>query len=220
MIHTISLDAADLAETIKAATNYTAKDVDNRNPLCHLLLKLADKGKNISVIACDGHGYYERKLKIIKTSHKNSLPNKQLCISGTDTSMLAKFIPAKIRGQITLEIDDMPIEKCKLPVKVILPNGASAPFLSDTSIEFPDYDKIKKTAEKNKKKELVLSNINIPVHELIRAGKVFPTKNLGTVQWFTSKSVNSGNMALLESVNDQHDIKVIFMFAKPVDAAA
>ena len=60
-----------------------------------------------------------------------------------------------------------------------------------------------------------LCNVNMPVHEMIRAGKVFPKKSGSTVRMFTSPGYRGGHMALLEyqDASAGVDIRVIFMFA-------
>ena len=56
-----------------------------------------------------------------------------------------------------------------------------------------------------------LSNILIPIREMLRVSKVFPATTNKFARIFTAKGLNRGIMALLEYQEEDKDIRVIFM---------
>lgn len=210
MKHTICINASELCQILKDATIYAGKDEKSLNVI---VLAMLPKIKKLAVIACDGFGYYERhlRLEINKSLPKPSLPGKEmrLIIPVSEVSMLAKFLASKINGLSRLEIDDEAISEGKYSVRITLPNGHSATFFSPVNIELPNFSSIKSNALKGKKKPTTLENINIPVKELMRLGKVLPNKS-AFASMFTSPH-QSGLLALLECNDETTDLSVIFM---------
>lgn len=214
MKHQICVDSTEFVQAIKDASSYAGRD--NGKGMDHVLLTVLPRLKKLSVVACDGFGYYERRLNLehCKKQPKPSLPGKEmrLVICLSDVSMLVKFIPSKLHGNIRLELDDEQIAAGSYSVNLVLPNGMSTTFFSKAEADIPDLASIRTRAEKGKKKAPALNNVHIPVHELLRAGRVFPGK--GTfAQMFTASGLQDGIMALLECKNYDTDISVIFMLS-------
>lgn len=213
MKHSITVNSGELSEALRTACVYASKDSDPRNGLCHVLISLLPRMKKVAVIACDGHGYYERRLRLVmEKGQKASLPDKEqrLCIYVNDIAMLTKFAGSKSHEQVTLEVDDTSIKDNRYIVNMVFSNGSSTTFFASRDIDIPDYGKFCKKAENSKKSKPVLSNLLIPIHELVRAGKAFPAKIGSIAKIFTCNS----EMALLECQNDIGDIRVIFTFAR------
>ena len=224
MSYTVSIPGSQLAESLKDASCYTSRDMYD-DATASVVLHVTAKTKKLSVIACDGHGYYERRIpisvqqKVSKSTVLGKFP--QLCISTPDASLLAKFISPRILGSVTLEVDDSP-KDAKYTVKVTLPDGGSTTIFSRADVGLPDYRAIVEKAEKAKKTLPRLNDVYIPTHEMFRAGKVFPKKNGNAVRMYTSNTQPKGIMALLEYLTpeDDCDIRVIFMLAEPITEAA
>lgn len=217
MKHSITVEASILAESLKAAQNYVKKDISGHDALGYLLLTYLPKDKKLVVIACDGHGYFERRLPVIleKKGIKPSLPGQKqfVCISPADSQSLVKLIPARMTGRATLEIEEN--DNLKHGMSVKLPTGASATFTARTDMEVPDYGVIRARACKGKLKAARLTDVNIPIHEMLRAGRSLPVRSGSVVKASTAE----GSMMLLEYQDDSADIKIIFTFAKVAEAA-
>jgi len=222
MRHQICVNASNFVQTIKDAAIYASKDEPAKG-LNLVLLAVLPKMKKLAVIACDGFGYYERRLnlEVCRKQPKPSLPGKEmrLGIGLGDVSMLVKFIPSKSQGNIQLELDDEQIANDNFTVKLSLPNGMSTTFFSQAQLEIPDLSSLRIKAEKGKKKAPAISSLHLPVRELLRAGKVFPQKG-SFAQMFTADGLQRGVMALLECKNEDTDISVIFMLQQPAETAA
>lgn len=219
MKHSITVNGSEFGEAIKTATVYANKDNDPDNGLCHILISLLPKLKKVAIIACDGHGYYERRIALIaQKGQKASLPDKEqrLCIFNKDIAMLTKFVGSRDSGDISFEVDDESLKDGRYLVKMSLPNGSSTTFFARAGIAIPDYGVFCKKAENSKKAKPALSNLLIPIHELVRAGKAFPPKLGSIARIFTCND----EMALLEYQSDSDDIRVIFTFARDTTATA
>ncbi|MBQ9407568.1 MAG: hypothetical protein IJU37_12630 [Desulfovibrio sp.] len=224
MHHTITVNASLFAQALKDANTYTSKNVydDATN---HIVLNVIDKGARLAVVACDSHGYYERRIPLIKArgEAKPSLPGKEqrLCIAAQDALILHKRIPSRSIGCVTLQLDDKPAKEERLLVTMTLPDGASTSFFRRTDFEIPDFSRILKMAEKGKKNAPDLSNVFIPVHEMARVGKVLPTKGDSAARIYTAKGAGKGHMALLEycEPDDDMDVRIIFMLSELAQAA-
>lgn len=210
MKHQICANAKLFAEAIRDASIYASKDSANNLDL--VILTVLPKDKMLSVVGCDGLGYYERKipLEVCKKQPKPSLPDSQmrLVISLSDVAMLVKLI-AKQTGNLKLEVEADVIDD-KYQVKLTLENGTSTAFFSKANPELPDLNAIKNHAIKGKKKGQPLDRLQLPVNELFRAGKVLAGKN-AFASISTCKGIAKGIMALLECKADDTDISVIFM---------
>lgn len=224
MRHSITVNASQFAQTLKDATMYASKD-SQAQAMSQIILKVIDKGANLAVIACDGHGYYERRLSLVhnRGEAKPSLPGKEhrIFIGAQDTLILHRRIPARMVGCLTLELDDSQVKDEKLLVSLTLPDGASTTFFSRTDFEAPDFSPILKQAEKGKKNPPEIANLFIPVHEMVRMGKVLPARGDTAAQIHTAKGLRKGHMALLEYLdpNENMDVRVIFMFSEMSNAA-
>lgn len=222
MRHSITVNASLFAQTLKDATAYTDKDIHSE-AMNHVVLKVINKGTKLAVTACDGHGYYERRLPLVhgKGEPKPSLPGKEqrLCISAQDALILHKRITTRVLGYVTLEVDDAQAKDTRLLVTLKLPDGASATFFSRTDFEVPDFSNVLKTAEKGKKNAPEIANMSIPVHEMVRIGKVLPAKGNSAAQMHTAKGVNKGHMVLMEYNNPSEEMDVRIIFTLMVDAA-
>ena len=222
MKHKIRVDVHAFAQSIKDAAIYASKE-DHGNGTNLVLLSVLPKVKKLSIIACDGFGYYESRLNLecCKKQPKPTLPGKEmrLGIALADVSMLVKFIPARLTGNIQLEVDDEQIVNDNFSVVLSLPTGLSTTFFSKAQLEVPDLGAVRTKAEKGKKKAPAVNSLHILVRELLRAGKVFPGKD-AFAQMFTSDNHHNGVMALLECKNAVTDISVIFMLQQPVENAA
>ena len=226
MQHTISINAAMFAKTLKDATAYASKDNNIvEEATGQIILSILPKNIKLAVIACDGKGYYESRLALVfeKGNPKPSLPGKEqrLCVAAQDALMLAKFISTRTVGCITLDIDDDSAKDNRLQVKMTLPDGSATSFFSRTDIAVPDYASITRQAEKGKKNAPELSNVFIPVHEMARAGKVLPQKEQQAARIYTARAKNRGSMALLEYISPENDtdIRIIFMLSELSEAA-
>ena len=64
-----------------------------------------------------------------------------------------------------------------------------------------------------------LNDVYIPVHEMLRAGKVFPRNKMNAARMYTAIGKKKGLIAMLEYLSPEEDldIRVIFMLAEPVD---
>lgn len=211
MKHSITVEIQAFVESLKSAQNYVKKDGDDA--LSHILLSHLPRQKKLAVIACDGRGYFERRLAVIvEHTSKPSLPGKEqsICISAKDAQALLKIVPPRTGGYITLGIndDDTPV------ARVILSNGSTAVFNARTDLNLPNYAEIRAKAEKGKKNPPNLTNVHLPVHEMLRAGKSLPAKSGAIAKMFTA----NGTMALLEYLDDLIDIRIIFTFANPATA--
>lgn len=219
MKHAISVNALEFGQALKDAANYVKRNAPADDPLNHVILHLNPKTKKIAVIACDGLGYYERKISLSKIKTKPSLPDQdKLCITSADAAALVKAISPRTGRELCIEVDDAKLEDNTRLAAFGLSNGLSTVFHIKTDLNLPDYAPIKARAEKGKKEAPALSNVQVPVNELMRAGKVFPGKG-AFARIFTAKSINQGLMALLECKDDVTDISVIFMLNQQENAA-
>lgn len=219
MKHSITVKSAEFGEAIKTAFTYASKDNDPTNGLCYILITLLPKAKKVAIIACDGHGYYERRLNLVsKKGQKPSLPDdeQRLGVFSQELAMLTKFVGGKGNGDLSLEVDEEFLENGRYSVKLTLPNGVSSTFFARRDINIPDYSKFCKKAGNSKKTKPSLSNLLVPIHELVRAGKAFPSKFGSIARIFTCNA----EMALLEYKTDSDDIRVIFTFARDNTASA
>lgn len=104
MKHSITVNGSEFGEAIKTATVYANKDNEPNDGLCHILISLLSKQKKIAIVACDGHGYYERRIGLIpQKGQKPTLPDKEqrLCIFNKDIAMLTNLSVAR-KGEILL----------------------------------------------------------------------------------------------------------------------
>lgn len=213
MKHQICIDASEFVQAIKDASSYAGK-TDPDAALGHVILTVLPKLKKLAVMACDGLGYYERRLNLehCKKQPKPSLPGKEmrLGISLTDIAMLVKFISTRTRGNIQLDLDDEQIVDGNFSIRLTLPNGTATTFFSKARLEIPDLSAVKAKAEKGKKKAPTVNSLHLPVRELLRASRVF-TGKCSFAQMFTTDSLQKGVMALLECKTEEMDISVIFM---------
>lgn len=220
MNHSITVSGQEFSESLKAASVYASRDRSPDNAMSHILLSLIPKRKKLAVIACDGHGYYERRLNLVcpKGQLKPSLPEKEqrLCVPVTDALMLTKLISGRYSGEITLEVDDGITAQNQYQARLSLPDGASTTFHAPTGLNIPDYSVFCKKAEQSKKTDSLLNNLLVPVHELVRAGKAFPSRLGNIARIFTCNR----EMALLEYQSGTEDIRVIFSFARDTAEAA
>lgn len=211
----IIVNALEFSESLKSAQNYMLKDGDRRNPLNFLLLKQVPKTKKLAVIACDGHGYFERRIVILSNKGSNQREKSQpICIFFSDVQTLQKLISSKIQDSVTLEQAEG-VQKQSI-LKITQENGASAEINLVHDFQIPDYEAIGARANKAKKKACYTSEANVPVHEILRAGKSLPSKVGCNVAMYTAES----SMAVLEYKNGDADIKIIFTFAKLAAEAA
>lgn len=217
MLHTISVSGSQLAESLKDASCYASRDMHDQ-AISSIIVSRTDKSNQLSVVACDGNAYYERRIPIARL-RKSSRKLPRLCISIQDSAMLAKFISSKITGNVTLEIDDV---DGRNTVKVSLPNGASTTVFSNADLDLPDFSSMVARVEKARNVMPRLNDVYIPVYEMLRAGRVFPKTKMKAARMYTTNGKNRGLMAMLEylSPEDELDIRVIFMLAEPVYEAA
>lgn len=195
-------------QSLKDAANYVNKD-NPADVLGHVIFMVKPKQKKLSIIACDGHGYYERKVSINSKGKEENF-----CISQQDINQMIKFVPAKQSGLIAFEYS---VNKSsgQLSAKLSLENGASTTFFVRTDFNLPDFKSICQRAEKGKKNLSSITSFLLPVHEMIRAGKAFTGITKKMAEFYISKGKDGGSMVLLEaqSPDDQINIKVIFMSA-------
>ena len=222
MLHRITINAADFSQSIKDATVYACKK-EPHEAMGHMVLTIVPRQKKLAVIACDGQGYYERRIPLLlaKGNPKPSLPGKdgRILISCHDGGILAKFMSADSNGKVTLEVDDSQNTANRYTVRLILNEGASTTFFSRNDLSLPDYNAITKQAEKGRENSHSLSNILIPVREMLRVSKVFPATAHKFARIFTAKGLSSGIMALLEYQEEDKDIRVIFMLSEDPSTA-
>ena len=108
-------------------------------------------------------------------------------------------------------------------VRLSLADGASTTFLSRADVNIPDYSPIVASAEKGRKTMPKLGEMYIPVSEMARASKVFPSKYGKTARISTAKgNQQTGCLALLEYQEEDSDvdIRVIFMLSGAESATA
>jgi len=226
MIHTIIVNASRFSQAVKDATFYTRKESSTTEAMSHVLLTCLPTEKRLAVIGCDEHGYYERRLALYhgENDPMPSLPGERqrLCISAKDAAMLVKFLDVRSIGCVTLQVDDERKVNGNYLVTLMIPDVASTFFCTPADLEVPEYSGFVNKAEAGKEHEPELCNVNMPVHEMIRAGKVFPKKSGSVVRVFTSPGYHGGHMALLEYQDacEDVDIRVIFMFARDEAEAA
>ena len=140
MHHKLTCNAALLAQTLKDATVYTSKDVYSE-ATCHVLLTV--KGKSLTIIACDGLGYYERRIPlVIDKGEKPSLPGKEqrLCLTCQEALALHRRIPTRLMGNATLELEEPKSTDRQTLATLTLPDGASTTFFAKTDVTLPDYN--------------------------------------------------------------------------------
>lgn len=202
----LTIEAGSFAESLKSAQNYTSKD-DPDSALSCILLSYLPRQKKLAVIACDGHGYFERRLPA-----KNSIKSGRdlsVCLAASDAQALLKLIPSRPVMEMSLEIEDSTL-------KANLPNGATAAFNLKSNVNLPDYASIRAKADKARKSAPRLGDTLIPVHELLRAGKALPIKSGSAARIYT----DDGNFAVLEWQEDKIEIRIIFTFARNTAQAA
>ena len=217
MNHTITVNAARLAQALKDATLYASKD-SSEEGMNTVVLTITPQTR-LAVLACDSHGYYENQLPLIHDENepKPTLPGERqmLCIAPADALMLTKHISPRSIGCVTVSLNDSKRPGGKYRVTLTMPDGGTITIFCKADINVPDYNGFVSKAEASKEDAPDLFDVSIPVHEMIRASKVFP-KTSGTVaRMYTSLGQRKGHMALLEYQNDSEDayIRVIFMFA-------
>lgn len=223
MKHQITLNCQEFLQTLKDAATYTVKNDTANQPMDHVLLTVMPKAKKLSVQACDGFGLYERRIGIFtpKGQPKPSLPGKEmrLGISLSSLALLVKFLPSRCAGLITLEVDDEIVTDRNFSVKITVPSGEQTTIFSKCDLNTPDLVSIKTAAEKGKKRPTTLNDIGIPVREMRRAAKVFPTRDT-FAKIFTAQHTQNKILALLECKTEDTDISVIFMVNNPAVSAA
>lgn len=223
MKHQITLNCQEFLQTLKDAATYTVKNDTANQPMDHVLLTVMPKNKKLSVCARDGFGLYERRISLFapKGQPKPTLPGKEmrLGISLSSLALLVKFLPSRCTGLITLEVDDEIVTDGNYQVKITVPSAEHTTIFSKCELNMPDLTNIKNTAAKGKKRPPVLNDIEIPVREMLRAAKVFPTKDT-FARIFTAKHVQNKILALLECKTEDTDISVIFMVNNTAAAAA
>lgn len=218
MKYTICTNATELAHSLKDACNYVLKDTPD-NAMSHVLLTVHPKTRKLSITACDGLGYYERRLNLVNKKGALTGKDRSIFISLKDAAMLAKLIPNRMDGDATFYLEDENVTKDSYAVRLELPDGSSTTFNSKSNLQIPDYAKIRANAEKGRKQAPNLEGIGIPVNEMLRAARVFPAKG-AFARIFTSKGIRDGIMALLECKDEQRDISVIFMLGQAANNAA
>ena len=210
MAHQLSVETDEFVKTLKDASLYASNE-DGIKATSYIMLSLNQKKKTISVIGCDGKGYYERAVQLIpEKGQKASLPGKamSLFIPAREIKAIAKI--AKCHGPMRLEAAEAINNTYQ--VHLAFPNSSSHNFSSPANLEVPDYAGIRKLAEKGKKSTLNIGQVMLPINELTRAGKVFPVKIGSTIPMYIAKWKTGGLVTLLEyqSEIERVDIKVIF----------
>ncbi len=214
MQHRILIEADSFAKALKDSALYVARDNDF-DALAHVLLTLTPKSKSLSVIACDGRGYYERMVGLMpEKGLKPSLPGKPMVIfiPRTELSVITKNAGT---GTITMIVDEASKPRDAHAVKLCFADGASHVFKSPANLDIPDYASIKKQAEKGKSSKVSLGQAMLPIQEMLRAGKVFPVKSGMTIPMYVSEARNGGCLTLLEYQAENVDMRVIFMLSLP-----
>ena len=224
MLHAITLSANLFSQTVRDAVNYASKDIINDHGLHCLVLTLQNKTKTLSVIACDGTGYYERKLPLVwsKGTPKPSLPNARICITAQDAIRIAKLIPARSCGNVTLEINDTVSPKENhYQLSLILPDGGTSTFLSPNDVTLPDYNGLVHRAEKGKKGKADMQNLYLPIQELTRVAKVLPKKD-DSISFAMNKEEVGGLVLLEYQIPEESlNLRIIFTLShKPCEAKA
>lgn len=216
MKHQVILESASFVKTIKDSSLYLAKD-DPGNPASCVLLELSRKQKIMSVIACDGRGYYESSLKLVQARGvRQSLPGKpmRLLIARDSVSVIAKHV--KCAGNLVIEVDDSQTQKTSAyAVEIVFPNEASVCLTSPANLKIPDYASLRKKAEKGKQARVSLGQVMLPVKELARAGKVFPAPIGETIPMYISQWQKNGLLTLLEYESESENMRVIFALGLP-----
>lgn len=210
MTHQLSVETEEFVKTLKDASLYVSNE-DGIKATSYVMLSLNQKQKTVSVIACDGRGYYERSVRCIsERGQKASLPDKpmHLFIPAREIKAIAKT--ARCRGVMRLEVEEG--QNSDYQVHLAFPISSSHDFNTPSNLEIPDYGGIRKLGEKGKKSTLNIGQVMLPVNELTRAGKVFPVKIGSTIPMYIVKWKNGGLITLLEyqSEAEHLDIKVIF----------
>lgn len=209
MKHKLALNAEEFLKALKDASLYVDKD-NIGSATSHVLLGLSQK--TLSVIACDGRGYYQNNIHVCaEKGSRPSLPGKpmRIFIPGKDLNALLKA--HKCKGEIKLEVFESQNDFHK--VELILPDKSKFTFDSPAKLDVPDYARIRKLADKGKKSTVSLGQVMFPANELTRAGKVFPVKTGYTIPMYISQKKEGGLLTLMEyqSEAEGKDIKVIFM---------
>lgn len=210
MTHQLSVETDEFVKTLKDASLYASNE-DGINATSYIMLSMNQKQKAVSVIACDGRGYYERAVLLIpEKGQKASLPGKpmSLFIPAGEIKSIAKT--AKCHGPMRLEVGE--VKNNKYQVNLAFPNSSAHEFSAPANLEIPDYAGIRKLAEKGKKSTLNIGHVMLPINELTRAGKVFPVQIGSTIPMYIAKWKTGGLVTLLEyqSEIERVDIKVIF----------
>jgi|GEM_PF-6013447 len=223
MTHTLTVNAAGFAEALKDAALYVGKE-QWRDALNSVMLSIVSRSSRLAVVGCDGKGYYERRITLLRGRGipKPSLPGARgtVCIAVRDVAKLTKLINSLTEGQVTLEIDAQGKEETH-KAKLTSADGSSATFTVSAYSDIPDFSPIIARAEEGLAQPPKLTNVYIPVAEMLRAGKVFPSKDGRTARICASKRKGSnGCLALLEyrDKEDDLDIRVIFMLTEPESA--
>lgn len=215
MRHKVMIEAEDFLKALKDASLYAAKDNDSM-ATAYVMLLLNQKQKTIAVIACDGHGYYERLVNIgLEKGIKPSLPGKPMRLFIPRNSIAAILKNSGSRGLVKLTMDDAEKREDAWSVTLTFPDASTIVFNSPASLALPDYEGIRKRAEKGKKSNVNLGQVMMPVKELTRAGKVFPVKTGSTVPMYISQWKKGGCLTLLEYQEENVEIRVIFALSIP-----
>ncbi len=224
MLHAITLSASLFSQTVRDAVNYASKDTYDANGLNCLVLTLQNKTKTLSVVACDARGYYERRLPLVwaKGDPKPSLPGKdaRLLYHTQDAIKIAKLIPARALGNVTLEVNDAVSPKENhYQISLVLPDGGTSTFLSPNNITLPNYNSIVSRALKGKKERSSLQNLYLPIQEIARIAKVLPKRD-GAISFSMTKE-DVGGLVLLEYQNPEEnlDLRIIFTLSTMPKAA-
>ena len=223
MKHTITINATQFTQALKDATLYVSKKRWD-DPMNYIVLSLTDQNRKLAVIACDGLGYYERQLVLSNSEEapEPSLPGKkqELCIALTDALKISKHITPRSDGNISISLNDTKKSNGNYLITLTLPDRSTTTLFSNAGVNVPDYSVFVSKAEASKENAPDLFDVSVPVHEMVRAGKVLPRKSGAVARMYTSVGHNKGHMALLEYTADDEFIRIIFMFAQNVAKAA
>ena len=224
MLHAITVSATMFAQTVRDAANYASKDQFSDPGLSCIVLTAQAKTKTLTVSACDGKGYYERKLPLVwaKGDPKPSLPSKEsrICIAAQDAAKIAKLIPNRSTGNVTLEVNDaISPKENHYQLTLVLPDGGTSTLLTPNDVTLPDYNRIVNRALKGKKEASPMQNLFLPIQELTRLAKVMPKKEGGISFYMAKEKV--GGIVLLEYQQPEEDLdlRIIFMLSIMTDAA-
>ena len=219
MTHTVTVNAAGFAEALKDAALYVSKDRWN-DALSSVILSIVPRAHKLAIVACDSKALYERQIKLLrgKGIPKPTLPGPKgkVCIDVREVSRLTKLINSRTGGWLTLEIDAQD-KNDQHKARLLLADGSATTFTVATRSDIPDFSPIINRAKAGLVKPPKLSNVFIPVAEMTRAGKVFPSKNGTTARICASKQEDHGGcLALLEYQDRENDldIRVIFMLTE------